>query len=242
MTSRNHSFAEREKALHSAAEFFEQRVVPHFKQRERALDLGTGNGHTALSLAKCFREVVTIDTDTNALDTTRERALKLGVTNLNLKNMDARHLDAPDDFFDAVTCRAAIHHFADPDKVLAEVRRVLTPDGQFVLMDFCFSEEAKRQLRPISMLREPDFKRYYSFHDYCDLLDTAGFGVDFIYTYTLPRMVEEWAAVAHEGMRARIVDALLGLSSDVLQELRVVERDNKHWMTYRILEILAQRT
>ena len=134
--------------------------------------------------------------------------------------MDAHKLKFPDKSFDVITCRAAIHHFDNANKVLAEVYRLLKKEGLLVIMDFCFSEMTKELLAPFSMIREDDFRRYYTFHEYCDLLENNDFSIEAIYTYTLPRDIKEWAAVAPSNIQERIINAFLRLDEKVHKELR----------------------
>lgn len=48
---------------------------------------------------------------------------------------DSTRLPFQDGSFDLVLCRSLLHHLADPDAGLAEIRRVLKPGGQAVFTD-----------------------------------------------------------------------------------------------------------
>ncbi len=217
---RKKSLSERERALQKASEIFEQKVIPYFNNINEALDIGTGNGYTAFTLAKHFRNVVSIDSDPKCLKTAENKALEKNTKNIQFLQMDAHKLKFPDKSFDVITCRAAIHHFDNANKVLAEVYRLLKKEGLLVIMDFCFSEMTKELLAPFSMIREDDFRRYYTFHEYCDLLENNDFSIEAIYTYTLPRDIKEWAAVAPSNIQERIINAFLRLDEKVHKELR----------------------
>jgi ubiquinone/menaquinone biosynthesis C-methylase UbiE len=235
------SLQQRDEALRRAATIFEQRVLPHLSPRIRALDLGTGNGHTAFTLAKHFSSVESIDIDSECVKRAQEKATAQNLHNINIRIMDAHALQYPDSEFDVVTCRAAIHHYTEPGKVLQQVYRVLKPGAFLVVMDFCFSPAAKAALAPLSKIRETDFARYFTFHDYCDLLETAGFTIDTIYTYTLPRVLKEWVALAPENVRDRLIDAFMALAPEVHSELRLTSDPGGCVMTYRIVELVAQK-
>lgn len=241
-TLQEKSLSEREKALIKASRIFEQRIIPHFAVMNDALDLGTGNGHTTFTLTKHFKNVVSVDTDSECLERAVAKAQDQAVGNLRVLAMDAHNLDFPDEAFDVVTCRAAIHHFEDGVRVLEEVRRILRPGGFFVLMDFCFSDMSKGPLAVLSRIREDDFRRYYTFHEYCDLLEVAGLPADTIYTYTLPRFIREWAAVAPTDVQERIVNAFLALDERVHSELRLHREQDQPVMTYRILEFVCRKS
>ncbi len=234
-------FREREKSLRKASEIFEQKVIPYFNNLNESLDIGTGSGYTAFTLAKHFKKVVSIDSEPKCLKTAEIKAARENIKNIQFFQMDAHKLKFPDESFDVVTCRAAIHHFDDPIKVLGEVHRVLKKEGFFVLMDFCFSETAIRELAPLSRIRESDFRGYYTFHDYCDLLESNSFLMEVIYTYTLPRVIQEWAAIAPENIQERIINAFLNLSEKVHKELRLYKEGDRYIMLYRIVEIISKK-
>jgi len=234
-------FQEREKALRKASEIFEQKVIPYFNKLNESLDIGTGSGYTAFTLAKHLKKVVSIDSEPKCLKIAEIQAARDKIKNIHFFQMDAHKLNFADESFDVVTCRAAIHHFDDSNKVLGEVRRVLKRGGFFVLMDFCFSEATKDVLAPISRIREDDFRSYYTFHDYCDLLENNGFSIEVIYTYTLPRVAQEWAAVAPENIQERIINAFLNLDKRIHSELRFHKEGDQHIMLYRIVEIISKK-
>ena len=240
-SSNQQSLRKRDDALRRAAALFEERILPHLSPRGCALDLGTGNGHTAFTLAKHFSSVASIDIDAACVSRAQDKAETLNLPNVHLQVMDAHSLHYPDDHFDAVTCRAAIHHYKDPILVLQEVRRVLKTGAPFVVMDFCFSPAAKAALTTISKIRETDFARYFTFHEYCEILESNGFDIDTVYTYTLPRILTEWVAVAPGNVQDRLIDAFLALPSEVHAELHLTSCADGYVMTYRIVEFLVRK-
>ncbi len=234
-------FQEREKALRKASEIFEQKVIPWFSNYNAALDIGTGSAYTAFTLAKHFKKVVSIDSESKCLKTAKIKAADKNIENIQFFQMDAHKLNFSDKSFDVVICRAAIHHFDDANKVLAEVYRVLKKEGFFVLMDFCFSKKTKDALAPLSRIREDGFRSYYNFHDYCDILENNDFSIEVIYTYTLPRDIQEWAAVAPENIQERIINAFLSLDGSIHKELRLHKEGDQYIISYRIMEIISKK-
>jgi SAM-dependent methyltransferase len=88
----------------------------------RVLDLGCGVGHSFPELGP--RETVGVDSDPEAL-VGQERETRAA---------DMRELPFADASFDAVICSQAIEHVPDPERVLAEVVRVLRPKGRAVFV------------------------------------------------------------------------------------------------------------
>lgn len=83
----------------------------------RLLDLGCGTGHSFHLLAP--RETVGVDLSAEALaGQERETALA-----------DMRAVPFEDGSFDSVLSVQSLEHVPDPERVLAEVRRVLRPEG-----------------------------------------------------------------------------------------------------------------
>ncbi|MFL5868471.1 MAG: class I SAM-dependent methyltransferase [Thermoleophilaceae bacterium] len=88
----------------------------------RVLDLGCGVGHSFSELAP--RESVGLDLDPGALEG-QERETVVA---------DMRDIPFPDGSFASVLSVQSIEHVPEPDRVLAEVARVLEPEGVAVFV------------------------------------------------------------------------------------------------------------
>ena len=102
------------------------------RKGERVLDVATGPGEPALSLAPRVGpagSVVGIDLSERMVEVARQNAK--GVDNVEFRVMDAEHLAFPDASFDLAVCRFGLQIVTDPDRCIAEVRRVLRPGGRF---------------------------------------------------------------------------------------------------------------
>jgi ubiquinone/menaquinone biosynthesis C-methylase UbiE len=103
--------------------------LPHLD----VLEIGTGNGSHAGLLARHARTFTGIDLTDYAVKSTSERLRQLGLT-AQILRMDAERMAFPDRSFDFVWSWGVIHHSADTRSVLQEIRRVLRPGGQAVIM------------------------------------------------------------------------------------------------------------
>lgn len=101
---------------------------------ERALDVATGTGNTALALAEAGADATGVDVSPGMLGQARRRAEEEGRA-VRFVEGAAESLPFEDASFDLVTARHAPHHFRDVPRFLAEVRRVLRPGGRFVMAD-----------------------------------------------------------------------------------------------------------
>ncbi len=100
----------------------------------RVLDLGCGDGTTALPMAKLGAEVTGIDIASNLVEAGNRRATAAGLTNLSFQEGDASHLDGvPDDSFDLTVSVFGAMFAPKPFDVAKEMVRVTKPGGKIVM-------------------------------------------------------------------------------------------------------------
>jgi SAM-dependent methyltransferase len=102
---------------------------------ELALDVACGAAHVPEELAPHVRTVVGVDLTPELLAIGAARLRDAGIDNVLLQEGDAEGLPFVDDSFDVVNCRSSLHHFAHPDRAMAEMRRVARPGGRIVITD-----------------------------------------------------------------------------------------------------------
>ncbi len=104
----------------------------------RVLDVGCCTGNLLRSTGKLHPEVslVGLDPDHQSLRRAGRKARRAGMT-VQWDRGFAQDLPYPDASFDRVFSSLMLHHLDGPSKValLAEVRRVLRPDGMLILAD-----------------------------------------------------------------------------------------------------------
>lgn len=101
---------------------------------KRLLEVGVGTGlmlpeypeHTAF---------VGVDLSEAMLERARSRATTLPGRDILLQVMDAEHMDFPDHSFDCVTLPYVLSVTTQPDRLVAEVRRVCRPGGLILLLN-----------------------------------------------------------------------------------------------------------
>lgn len=100
----------------------------------RVLDLGCGDGTTALPLARLGAEVVGIDIARNLVDAGNRRAAQAGLERLKFQEGDACHLDGVgDDSFDLTVSVFGAMFAPQPFDVAKEMVRVTKPGGRIVM-------------------------------------------------------------------------------------------------------------
>ncbi|MGA2454204.1 MAG: methyltransferase domain-containing protein [Solirubrobacteraceae bacterium] len=103
---------------------------------QRVLELAAGLGETGMLAAELVAPlggVVISDQAEAMLEGARQRALALGLSNIEFQVLDAEWIDLPFASVDAILCRWGYMLLADPAAALAEARRVLRPGGRIAL-------------------------------------------------------------------------------------------------------------
>ena len=100
----------------------------------KVLDLGCGDGTTALPAAKLGAEVLGVDIARNLVDAGNKRAAKEGLANLKFQEGDASNLEQlPDKAFDLVISIFGAMFAPKPFDVAKEMVRVTRPGGRIVM-------------------------------------------------------------------------------------------------------------
>src|SRR5216110_1093719 len=100
----------------------------------QVLDLGCGDGTTALPEAKLGADVLGIDIARNLVEAGKRRAMEQGLTNIKFQQGDASNLEqVPDKSFDLVVSIFGAMFAPKPFEVAKEMVRVTRPGGRIVM-------------------------------------------------------------------------------------------------------------
>ncbi len=103
------------------------------------LDVATGTADVALMASTQLKpeKIIGIDISEGMLQIGREKIRKKGLDNqIQLVYGDSETINFPDSTFDAVTVAFGVRNFADLEKGLLEINRVLKPNGKLVVLEF----------------------------------------------------------------------------------------------------------
>lgn len=104
--------------------------------RGRTVDVGSGRGTMALSLAKAGHRFISIDKDELMLEAT---ALTLAhedlLSNVELYVMNVYALEFADNSFSNIFMVDVLHHIKDLERMFRELNRVLSSSGRLVMAD-----------------------------------------------------------------------------------------------------------
>ena len=100
----------------------------------KVLDLGCGDGTTAVPAAKLGADVLGVDIARNLVEAGNRRAAERGLTNLKFQEGDASNLEqVPDKSFDLVVSIFGAMFAPKPFDVAKEMVRVMRPGGRIVM-------------------------------------------------------------------------------------------------------------
>jgi len=191
---------------------------------QRILDIASGTGEPAITLAKKSSaiEVIGSDAAQGMVAVANEKVKKMGLNNIRFENMPGDALDFPDAHFDHVMCRFGLMFFEDPLKGLQEMHRLLKPGGRFAIAVWhtaetmhmmrwsyeAFKEKLpEHQLPPLSVITRLGDSAYFE-----SLLQQAGFHDISIQRNTLDYAFESfeqyWSMVEHSEILKAQLDAL----------------------------------
>jgi len=125
-----------------------RRAVDHINAGTgTVLEVGVGTG-LALQFYKPELQVTGIDYSEEMLAQAKKKVTRLGLRQVaELRQMDARQLDFPDDHFDTVAAMHVLSVVPEPRRVMSEIARVCKPGGQVVI-----SNHFKREEGPLAVL------------------------------------------------------------------------------------------
>lgn len=236
------------------------------------LDVATGRGAALFPAAKSVGtqgRVIGIDLSEGMVQETAKELARLGISsNVEVRQMDAEHLQFPDESFDYVLCAFGIFFFPQLDRAMSEFRRVLKPNGRIVVTTWekswdeywgWFDELVKTHLPPESEASEPAESDSASqpIFDTPEGLETilnkAGFAdiqivfeaTDFVYTTE----DEYWSTLWSHGARVSLekieqstgADGLQRFKSDVFKKAQTIRQTDGIHQLFPVLFALATK-
>jgi ubiquinone/menaquinone biosynthesis C-methylase UbiE len=172
--------------------------------RGHLLDVACGPGVVTAALAPGAASAIAFDATAEMLEKAKSRCAKAGLGNVDFKQGDAEHLPFADGQFDGVVTRLAVHHFADPQRALGEMFRVLRRGGTAVVVDIVSSPDAAESnlQNAIERLRDPSHVRMLPAAELDACIARAGFEHIESTTWDKDREFEEWMGIVNDPTRA----------------------------------------
>ena len=167
------------------------------------LDVACGPGVVTAAIAPGAASVTAFDATEPMLEKARARCAKAGLVNVDFRRGDAENLPFENAQFDGVITRLAVHHFADPQRALNEMFRVLGDGGTAVVVDVVSSEDADESSlqNAIERLRDPSHVRMLPASELDACMVRSGFQVVEYTTWDKKREFEEWMGIVNDPAR-----------------------------------------
>ena len=196
-------FEEIEAYRYEKLDYLPEAIGFHRFAGKTVLDLGCGVGNDLARFAKAGAIVTGVDLAEHSIQLAKDNFRFRGLHGTFMQ-MDGEKLSLPDDSFDAVFCHTVLHFTPDPAAMIREIRRVLKPGGEAILMTVN-RRSWMNLLRNVMKIE-------------VDHLDSPVF-----YTYTIAefeQMLHEFSDVrivphrfpvrtkVHEGLKARLFNLL----------------------------------
>jgi len=163
---------------------------------QRALDIATGGGHTALAIAPYVGQVTVTDLTPRMLEKAREFILQQSITNAIFQLADAEQLPFEDAAFERVTCRIAAHHFPNVAQFVREVARVLKPGGIFLLIDCMAPSDVQLDVfdNRVEKWRDPSHGRSCTPEEWQVFFQQAGLTIEYQEFFRKSHEYADWTA------------------------------------------------
>jgi arsenite methyltransferase len=176
-------------------------AVAELREGERVLDLGSGGGIDVLLSARRVGPsgfAYGVDMTDEMLELARANAAKAGAVNVEFRKGEIEALPLPDAAVDVVISNCVINLSADKPAVLAEMFRVLVPDGRIGISDVVAEDHLSAADRTAAGSYVGCIAGALTRAEYLDGLTAAGFtGASVTFT-----------AEAAPGMHAAIIRAV----------------------------------
>ncbi len=181
---------------------------------QRALDIATGGGHTALALARHGAQTTAGDITFPMLQAAREY-IDPQVERVTYARLDAENLPFPANCFDIVTCRIAPHHFPNVAEFVREMARTAKRGGFVLVIDQLSpgDPEPARYVNAFERLRDPSHIWAYSQDEWKGFFSGAGLGIRHFEAFETRHALTPWAermgsdAATITRLRAMLVQA-----------------------------------
>ncbi len=146
---------------------------------EVVLDVATGGGHAALTLAPHVRHMIASDLTMAMLHAARSHLSARGMQHVTYLRAEAEQLPITPGSLDLVICRIAAHHFADVAAFVRSAATALCVGGRLIVSDHIGLEEPELDqfMDRFERWRDPSHVRAYTFVEWRHFCAQAGLEV-----------------------------------------------------------------
>ena len=164
--------------MHKDAAAYEQlyELLRPVVRHKQVLELATGTGLIAKNIVNAAAHIEATDASPEMIAQAKQGNCS---AKLHFSVQDMFHLPYADQSFDVVIVSNALHIVPEPERALAEIRRVLTDDGVLIAPTFTHSDNDFRGKAKAFFMKLIGFHQYskWSSESYLDFLREQGWTV-----------------------------------------------------------------
>ncbi|ENX34454.1 hypothetical protein F889_01736 [Acinetobacter colistiniresistens] len=177
-------------------EFAKMQHLIQSSQLKKVLDLGCGGGHVSYQIAAFADQVTAYDLTPSMVELVAEQAKQKGFDNITVQQGAAESLPFADQSFDCVMTRYSAHHWQNVAQAMAEIHRVLAPQGKVIIVDILGHSNPVMDtfFQTIETIRDPSHVRNYSLQEWMRFAEYAGFRIETVEKQHLDLEFTSWTA------------------------------------------------
>ncbi len=184
---------------------------------DRVLDVACGPGSCTLAFAARCASAVGLDVSAALIERARAEAVRRGVANAGFTVGEVERMPFADAAFGAAVCRFSFHHCVRPERVFAEMSRLVRPHGWMVIVDVTAAEDpAKAALHnELERLCDPTHARTLAASEFERMFAAHGFRVAMKIARKARTTAENWMRFG--GAPAENAARLRGMLEDAVE-------------------------
>lgn len=136
---------------------------------------GTGTFERLVVLEQPTQSIIGVDLSEKMLEIAEEKCRDY--PNVSFQNASVTALPFVDRSFDVVVSASAFHYFENPTAALIEMRRVLKPEGELVILDWCKDDWLCRLYDFVLKRFDPAYEQCYTQAEFHRFLNGTGFQI-----------------------------------------------------------------
>ncbi|MEE1084625.1 MAG: class I SAM-dependent methyltransferase [Paludibacteraceae bacterium] len=142
-----------------------EEIKKYVNKDDVVLECACGTGLLTLPMAQICKEIVATDYSDGMLRQTQKKVS--GYNNVRIQKASILEIPFDDNKFDVVVAANVIHLLDEPEKALAEMKRVCKPGGKLIIPTY-INKENKNSMFAAKLLSffGVDFKRQFSLDSY----------------------------------------------------------------------------
>jgi SAM-dependent methyltransferase len=208
------------------------------------LEVACGPAAISRKLATKVGWVRGVDLTPAMVEKAREEAAREGLANAEFAVGDATALEFDDASFDGAVTRFSFHHIPAPQRVLAEMARVVRPGGWVIVSDLLTDEDADAQAwhQEIERLRDPSHWATPTPARLRAMGEAAGLELESEQLVPVELDYEDWLARGSGGKSAgELIDRLLEEAPERAESFRVSGEPGERRLWFRSMLLRWRR-